>query len=261
MYIDDFVFWHEIQGFSKKLDDYYEKEKNLKILKNYKLNSYGFRSDEFIKNHNKKHILFSGCSYTFGTGLTKEETWAYNVYKKIDEQEGCSGYFNIGISGNSINNSIVNIFKYCKDFGNPDVIFINLPESRRFFGFDEKKSKYRITYHEKNDYIFKINILVTYNNYLMLEQYCKSNNIKLFSFSYDTYKVKDMIPTNELFRNFNFKSFYYIDDKKMQKELFLLKQEHDSEFFDFARDTNKHKGVGWNIWWCNFIYNKYLEEL
>lgn len=35
----------------------------------YSLNSSGQRCDEFKKTHEGKHILFAGCSITFGEGL------------------------------------------------------------------------------------------------------------------------------------------------------------------------------------------------
>ena len=268
-----FNFWHQIRGFSPKLDDYYLLKTNIDTIQKEELkifgstlsedalnvNSFNYRCDEFIKNHNKKHVLFSGCSYTFGTGLTKEETWANQVYKKLDKKYGCSGYFNLGLKGNNIYSSILNIFKYCRYYGNPEIIFINLPESRRFFGFDEKESKYKITYYNQADKNFYINKLIIYNTYLMLEQYCNSNNIKLFSFTYDYLNKNGFECTNELFKNFNFKTFYYINEKTMLEELFLLKQNNEVKYFDIARDK-RHRGTGWNIWWSNFIYNKYLES-
>lgn len=48
----------------------------------YNLNSDNFRSDEFIKKHKNKHILFAGCSNTFGEGVEYEKTWAYRLYKE-----------------------------------------------------------------------------------------------------------------------------------------------------------------------------------
>ena len=36
------------------------------------INSKNFRSNEFIKKHEGKHILFSGCSVTSGVGLFEE---------------------------------------------------------------------------------------------------------------------------------------------------------------------------------------------
>lgn len=49
----------------------------------YYFNSLGFRSDEFIKNHNGKHILFAGCSETEGTGGNLESNWPYMVYSEL----------------------------------------------------------------------------------------------------------------------------------------------------------------------------------
>ena len=85
-----------------------------------KTNSLGFRSDEFIKNHNGTHILFAGDCNTMGEGLLMEEVWSNIVYKKISENTKCSGYFNIGVTGSPIYTIVSNIIKYCKNFGNPD---------------------------------------------------------------------------------------------------------------------------------------------
>jgi len=274
MCTDNIKLWHEIKGFSDKLDDYYTLKNNKQTIEQEELkvsgsilsedafdvNSYNFRCDEFIKTHEKKHVLFSGCSNTYGTGLTKKETWANQVYKKIDEKYGCSGYFNLGLKGNNIYSSILNIFKYCKHFGSPDVIFINLPESRRFFDFDEKELKYKISYHDKVNKIFYINKFIIYNTYLMLEEYCSTNNIKLFSFTYDCLNKDGFKSTNELFKDFNFKSFYYIEQNKVIEDLFLLKQTNNNKYFEIARDK-RHRGTGWHIWWSNFIWNKYLENI
>lgn len=274
MSIENFTWWHTIQGFSDKIDDYAVltqnpktiEEEELKIPESVlsedalKVNSYNFRCDEFIKTHEKKHILFSGCSNTYGTGLTKEETWAHRVYENFEKTYGCSGYFNLGLKGNNIYSSILNIFKYCKHFGNPEIIFINLPESRRFFGFDEKELKYKIKNYHKIDKNFYINKFLIYNTYLILEQYCYSNNIKLFSFTYDYLNKDGFECTNELFKEFNFKSFYYINQDKTIEDLFLLKEKNNNKYFDIARDK-RHKGTGWHLWWSNFIWNKHLENI
>ena len=60
----------------------------------YKFNSHGFRADEFEENANS--ILFLGCSFTLGTGLTYEHTWPHLVSQEF----GLKNY-NLGISGGS----------------------------------------------------------------------------------------------------------------------------------------------------------------
>ena len=93
----------------------------------YSINSHGLRSDEFITNHDGKHILFAGCSNTFGLGNFLEDVWSYKVYKEIEKNEKVSGYFNIGSPGATISEISYQIFVYCKDYGYPDTVFINLP--------------------------------------------------------------------------------------------------------------------------------------
>jgi len=264
MSTDTFNWWHEIRGCSEKLDT---GKVPFQDGSEYSVNSYNYRCDEFITTHKEKHVLFSGCSNTYGVGLKKEEVWAYKVYNKINETEGSSGYFNIGLSGNNIINSILNVFKYCKKFGNPDLIFINLPSQSRFFNFDENQKQYRIVENLSISKIHYIEKLTFYNYYLMLEQYCNSNNIKLFSFTWDNYdqhflnknteKIYESV--NTTFKKYNFKTFYYINEEDMLNNLFFLKQKYDNKFFDIARD-NKHKGTGAHIYWSDFIYNKYLES-
>lgn len=265
MTTNDFDWWWPINGLSENFDT---TQKEKEDGSEYKINSYGFRSDEFIDNHIGKHILFSGCSHTYGTGLKKEEVWAYNVYNKIKNIHDCSGYFNLGQGGSSISNCIINIFKYCKKFKNPDIIFINLPQHSRFFDFDKTTFQYRMTNHTKFNDMCYIAKLINYNYYLMLEQYCESNGIKLFSFSCDTY-IKNTLNkntdntleiTNNLFKKYNFKTFYAINENDMLNDLFLLKQKNNNIFFDIARD-NQHRGTGQHLYWANFIYNKYLEKI
>jgi hypothetical protein len=47
----------------------------------YKFNRHGFRSEEFTDDDS---IMFFGCSNTVGIGLPVENTWAYQVAKKLD---------------------------------------------------------------------------------------------------------------------------------------------------------------------------------
>jgi hypothetical protein len=264
MSIKEFEWWHQIQGFSEELDIHPLESQD---GSDYKNNLHGYRCDEFTTIHKKKHVLFSGCSNTYGVGLKKEEVWAYKVYNKINETDGSSGYFNLGLGGNNIINSILNIFKYCKKFGNPDVIFINLPSQNRFFNFQETTKQYRIVENSSLSKTHHIEKLTFYNYYLMLEQYCVSNKIKLFSFTWDTYDqhflnkyTNKIYPSvNGVFKKYNFKTFYYINEEEMLNNLFLLKQKNNNEFFDIARD-NLHRGTGVHTYWSDFIYNKYLEK-
>ena len=131
-------------------------------------NEFDYRCDPFKKNHQGKHILFIGDSFAAGDGLDKEDTWCHKIYSRISKEEPTSGYFNIGISGSSTTESIDQFFKYCHNYGNPNVVFFVTTEFHR-----EQR-------HVYNDFIYPY----IFNMYLYLEQYCKSNNIKLYSFSW-----------------------------------------------------------------------------
>ena len=219
------------------------------------VNSLGFRSDEFTKDHNGKHVLFSGCSNTFGVGLEKKEIWAWKTYEKIKKNEECSGFFNLGIGGSGIAHMVINIFKYCKQYGNPHVIFINLSDQNRIFHY--LKNGYKLKFNDKDNYE---NIkLFNYQYYFMLEQYCKSNNIKLYSFTWDHRNGIIGYNTNLLFKKYNFKTFYYYEHSTMLKDLDKLKKENDEKYFMVARDL-EHPGTGFNTIWSNFIYQRYLDD-
>jgi hypothetical protein len=240
-------------------EDFYAHNKDEKDI-----NFFGFRSDEFTKVHNGKHIVFSGCSNTFGVGLKKEEGWAWKTYQKIIEKENCSGFFNLGAGGTGIAHMVINIFKYCKKYGNPEVVFINLSNQNRSFHYLEEIRGYSLKFNDKDRYDdIK---LYNYQYYFMLEQYCKSNNIQLYSFTWDTngsvnYKKWKVIEetTNHLFKEYGFKTFYHYDFEKMVNDLNYLQSQVYDEFFMIARD-NMHQGTGYNTIWSNFIYDKYAKD-
>jgi hypothetical protein len=208
------------------------------------LNSYNFRSDNF-KNNSKPHILFNGCSNTFGLGLYKNEMWSKIVYDKINHN---SGYFNLSVPGTGIIDQIVNFFKYFNTYGNPDVIFFNIPNLERFYTY-ENNVVINSEYDRKSLPILQ---LISYQYYLMLEQYCKSNNINLFSFSWS--------PETEKFMSFYFKNtFYKINSKDMYEKIYQYKNKSNEDFLIVARDGD-HFGIGYNLYWANLIYNKYIES-
>lgn len=109
----------------------YCKQYGIDFKEMFKLNSSGLRSDEFTEVHDGKHILFAGCSITFGDGMPLDYIWPKIVYNEIAKTEKVSGYFNVGRPGASNIWIIMQIFKYIELYGMPDVIFINLPDSDR----------------------------------------------------------------------------------------------------------------------------------
>lgn len=203
------------------------------------INKYGFRSDDFVLNHDKMHILFSGCSMTWGTGLNIEHVWAKQVYDIINKKNDCSGFFNLGSPGTSFIFQVFNLFKYFNIYGNPNLIVINMPDILRFYNYDII-NKYIVDASYK-DNTYEIFSLLNYQIYLMLEKYCLTNNINLICFSYD-------INTENLFKSFN--TFYKIEPDKIENLLF---NNPDNEQNMLIANDKQHLGILFHKEWVKKI--------
>lgn len=254
-------FENKLSGFSIDTPQH-DKEKNLLL----------FRCDEFKKEQDGKHVLFTGCSVTQGVGLELEEVWAHKLYTKISENEKVSGYYNLGVAGTGIFFIVSNLFKYFNNYGNPDAIFINLPDMLRFYAVQEVGTEIKKPYlHEDmvnilsnsiyhdQDWSSEQDILsysrwVNYYDYvMMLESYCKTNNIKLFIFSYDG-------ATNETFKKFELESFYDINPIYIIDQLIEYAADNKvDEYFLTARDK-MHEGHGLHGKWAEKMFEIYSME-
>lgn len=248
------------------------------------INNYGFNSDGFKSNHDGKHILFAGCSYTHGTGVLLEELWAYQVYKNISSEKKCSGFFNIGFPGTSIQEQAFMIIKYIEKFGDPEIIFwLMPPTSRGFTNFvhntliDMETSqpknhhldvKLNNMYTEKTNqenksYTIDINEMTNYMAYIHIYHYCKTKGINLYSFTWQAEKKEK---TKLLFFDFNkikqYDTFYLWDKDEMINFCEKFSKEYKGkypEFLQIARD-NGHLGIAPHAFWADFIYKKYKES-
>ena len=66
----------------------------------YRLNTYGFRCEEFPEEECRESITILGCSQTFGIGLQKENTWASLLCKELNLRE-----INLSIAGGSLDSA------------------------------------------------------------------------------------------------------------------------------------------------------------
>jgi hypothetical protein len=121
-----------------------------------------------------------------------------------------------------------------------------MPDPLRFYSYENKllDSNY-------NSDSFPVLKLLIYQNYLMLEQYCKSNKIKLFSFSWHKETEKFM---SKLFK----KTYYSINEKTILNYLYKYSNETNDPYAINARD-GIHAGTGYNLYWANFMYNEYVK--
>lgn len=204
----------------------------------YKLNKYGFRSDEFTTDHEGKHILFAGCSYTYGDSVFLEDSWTYKVYLDIAEKEKLSGYFNLGNPGASTKQAIEQIFSYIELFGNPEVIFLLMPNPERDFHDNSYSDLFLST--------------------SKLIEHCQNNNIKLFLSSWDLREHwgEEEDPKLKILGYSN------MDIDKMSThvgEFCENNKDHKlSKFFLYAFDL-EHPGIAIHDYYRKFFYDLYLR--
>ena len=114
----------------------------------YKINSLGYRSEEFVENVD---LLIMGCSNTFGYGIPEEYMWS-NMLKSEDIKTLNS----IAMSGDSAQGQVIKFFQYVSKFGNPKNLVAVLPSYRAEFplhegkwDISEEEKPYTLTYDNK----------------------------------------------------------------------------------------------------------------
>lgn len=223
-------------------------------------------TDTFTNQHLNKHIIFAGCSITYGQGLTREDTWAYKVYSKISQTESLSGYFNVAMPGASPLEAIDRIYKYIRSYGIPQQIFLFLPDLKRDLNYAKD---------------LNAAVSLVYSAYLHLDTFCNLLNIKLITSTWSD-KIQDrkkkLFPTADEKRNSPhwsiqvdgdissllkpFDSFYEIDTKEMQQAVF----EYDMSKTGLAKsnsleapDYGRHPGTSFHDYWADFMLDKYNQ--
>lgn len=233
------------------------KNNNSKNLKN-EINKNGYRCDSFTDKHEGTHVLFSGCSVTFGSGLELNDTWAKKVYDKISKIEKTSGYFNIGVWGNSILNQISDLFKYFYTYGNPNTIFICIPDLSRFYVYDlDNKNIVDGLYNKQSQNIIN---LLSYQYYLMLYQYCNVNNIRLITFSWFTVEDKTTNDFEESKIKY-FNTFYDFNLEDLAEFVKNFSEKNPNMLNVLDAMDGEHMGIAYHEFWADFIYEKYLNQL
>lgn len=164
----------------------------------FDLNSYGYRTKEFIFNED---LLALGCSQTFGWGVNKEQSWPEIISNKFN-----ISVTNLSLPGDSAQGQVLKAFEYFKIYGNPKKIVGAFPVNRILFPSSIHNPHKIVTWdlhgHKGPDKFSKIphtpnkvfNIEVCQiQNYMfisMLEQYCKSNNIEFFYTFWDMHRTE-----------------------------------------------------------------------
>lgn len=251
-----------------------EYEKKLGVIDDksilYKYNNYGMRCEDFKVNHEGKHILFAGCSYTEGASIEIENVWSKIVYENILNNENASGYFSISRSGAGIHLIWKNILNYIKKFGIPDNLFILIPNIYRYFIWDDdiktwspRPYAYNIPNvfeyikepkHHKNPDISnekKLDILF-YTLYLMqeIESFCKILGISLIWSSWST-------EDSEIFEKSNLYKNYLNINKNTNMINYCIKNKISLNKKDLVCRDGIHHGKSFHKFWAYKFYEEY----
>lgn len=162
----------------------------------FDLNSYGYRTKEFIFNED---LLALGCSQTFGWGVDKEQSWPEIISNKFSISAT-----NLSLPGDSVMGQVLRAFEYFKIYGNPKKIVGVFPIDRILFPSSTEnphqidtwdlhgnKTPDRFSEVPHTPYkVFNVEVCQI-QNYMfisMLEQYCRSNNIAFFYTFWDMHR-------------------------------------------------------------------------
>ena len=241
----------------------------------YVVNSYGHRSDEFIKASD--YVLYSGCSNTTGMAAPFDINWATMLHKKINKD---SQFFRLSYCSGGYQKIILNLFKYFHQFGNPKTLFLLLPHTSREINFlndlsiPKNKRKvisslnvleigYPYPWEESEEfnsdllYVTSIEhhkkmFIDSYSSLFMLKQYCLSNNINLIYSTWDKYQEHMLLSIpffDDMISLYDDKYYKYVYDNKERKDKYLMA----------ARDK-EHFGVLDSEYVANKFYERYLDD-
>lgn len=219
----------------------------------YSLNNYGHRSEDFKKRTDKLNILFSGCSFTFGESLPYKQNWSGKLYNKIKLKYNVDDYYSLSFLGGSTELIVFNIFMYCKEFGNPDVIFLLIPDSGRKVSWNQDLNQYENYANPNEDeYGRRMSLLRSFYNISMLEQYCFTNKISLIWSSWMDDDCKNF------YEKLKSNTFISLNNYKV-----LSNATNDYEKNDFYYKIGRdklHPGLHYSDGLANIFYNEFIER-
>ena len=251
----------------------------------YYLNNFAYRDVDWV---GKAEILAVGCSNTYGFGVVVDGRWTNILEKKINKQ-----IRNLSIPGGSVNELVAKSFEYFKIFGNPDTMLCLFPDPLRIklpykkniiegnFDFSNtgndgyshdlflgnvlfsnellnssRRLKYFKTPYSYGDILpLELPIFLSMQSIHMLEQYCRSNNIKLIWSTWHQNTINALTNVGQnTFSNFVFNKDLVIGHNLIDIPEYAGKNCHKEsrrefgEYFDIGNDIEDginfaHPGV------------------
>jgi hypothetical protein len=226
----------------------------------YKLNSDGFRCDDFNKENTKDSILVAGCSNTFGLGIPYDVTWGNLLSEKTKSKD----FYNLGVVAASIPVIVNNCFNFIEEFGRPKAIFILFPSTDRGTVFQNLSTDREenfvlrtdmndvssIPKEQKNKIFQKLSLIKN------LEILCSSLSIPLFWSITEKdcdRLIKDIIKESNYFKNYQ--SIFGFD-VPVEDDKHLMKYKR---YWHQSRD-GVHFGEYFSRFFSNLMYFKYNKD-
>ena len=226
----------------------------------YKINNYGYRSDDINKKDSESNFLYSGCSNTFGIGVPLESIWAYQLNSFL----GGEKFISLGINSGSYKTIVYDVFNYIRNFGKPKGVFLLFPNIERqivFIGDKNKKVNifvqvYRNTASKISEVVTeKANLFEFYNTVKMLEDYLFELGVPLVWTTWDMALDKNISLTKG-FNNYasldNFEIYEKTQNSPKPKQL-------DNEYWDVARDSS-HFGSKYHLYYASILYEEWKNK-
>jgi hypothetical protein len=212
----------------------------------YKLNNEGFRSEDFKKNHDGTHILFTGCSETFGVGGSLDTVWSKIVYDNLSKDHNFSGYFNLGHPGMGMYTILKEILIYIDKYSKPDIICMLAPNAERGYVWNGEKFLIDRDYYSNpsekqyHDQLYQYMFLCS-----IVEMVCKLFKIKLI---WSTWNLEDSYNI-EMSKYFN--NFISVTNAQDYISWFISGEKTGTEYKDSEiRRDNLHHGTESHYYWA-----------
>lgn len=253
----NYKYENEYHFFDRSLTENIQNVNVFKIPVEYKLNKYLFRCDQFTSIYKGLHILFAGCSETFGEGGNINDNWSKKLYDQIKLNNEVSGYFNISSPGFGWEDIIHNVQRYVELFGSPDIIFILAPNVVRYLEYEKESDNFKMVHkyplNTKNKKYFKLYAEKFVSWTFMFKSfvnYCNTKKIKIFFTSWSRHD------------NDNFKKIKSFSNLFIHPGIILTVDDLENLYNnlqadDILRRDGNHRG---NIFHTN-IANKFIESL
>ena len=232
-------------------------------LISYKINNYGYRSDDIEKENVSNNFIFSGCSNTFGIGVPIESIWAH----QINEELGGEKFINLGMNSGSHKTIVFDIFRYIKNFGKPKGVFVLFPNMERHIGFNKDKDKniFILVYRNPKgredmqkclDAIPEdVAFFEFYHTVMMLEDYLEALDIPLVWATWDK-KLNQRILDTKGFRNYVNTENFDIFDKT---DAIGKPEKFNNDYWTIARDFS-HMGTKSQMFYAQLLMDAWRNR-